>query len=236
MRRYTRHELKEDRFQEATAETLDWVVEHRNALIIGAVAVLAVIGIAVGAWFYLQNQDTKASLDLSHAIRTYNAPLRPQGTPADPQQRSFTSAAERAKTAQDEFKAIGQKYAHTRSADFAQYYVGLSAIDLGDNATAERELKDVADAHDKELSALARMALAALYRNTNRSDEAVKIYKDLEAHPTTTVPKVRAEFELASLYAEKQPAEARKIYDQIVKDSPGSPAAQLAQQRMAALK
>lgn len=236
MRRYSRHQLKEDRFQEATADTLSWAIEHEYALIIGVVAALVIVGVAAGAWFYLQKQDATASFELGQAIHTYDAPLRPQGVPADPQQLSFTSAAERAKAAQGQFRQVDQKYPHTRSADFAQYYLGLTAIDLGDNAAAERQLKDVAASHDKDLSALAKMALAALYRDTNRQDDAVKLYKEIEAHPANSVPKVRAQLALAALYEDKQPAEAKKLYDQIVKDNPASVAAQMAQQRLATLK
>lgn len=236
MRRYTRQQLKEDRFQEATAETLDWAVGHQKVLIISAIVVLVVVGIVIGAWVYLQNQDTKASVDLGRAIRTYDAPLRPQGAPADPQQESFSSVAERAKAAQDEFKLVAQQFPHTRSADFAHYYIGLTAIDLGDNATAERELKEMSSTRDADLAALAKMALAGFYRNQNKQDEAVKIYKDLEAHPTATVPKVRAQLEMASMYEDKQPDEARKLYQQIIKDDVGGPAAQIAQGRLGSMK
>jgi TolA-binding protein len=236
VRRYSRHQLKEDRFQEATADTLSWAVEHEKVLIIAVVAALLVVGVAVGAWFYLQKQDAAASYDLGQAIRTFDAPLRPAGMPADPQQQSFTSAAERAKAAQAQFQQVIQKYPHTRSADFAQYYLGLSDIALGDNAGAERELKEVAGAHDQDLGSLARMALAGFYRDTNRIDDAIRLYKELEAHPTNTVPKVRAQLDLASIYEAQQPLEAKKLYDQIVKDNPGSAAAQLAQQRLATAK
>lgn len=236
MRRYTRHQLKEDKFQEATADTLTWASEHQKALLFGAVIVLVVIGSVVGAWFYIQKQDNAASIDLGKAIRTYNAPLRPAGMPPDPNLESYASASERSKAAQDAFKLVTEKYRHTRSADFATYYVGLTEIDLGDNAGAERDLKSVADLHDAELSSLAKLALAGVYRSTNRNDEAVKIYKDLEEHPTDVVPKVRADLELASLYQKTNPAEATRLYQQIVKDDPQGAGGSIAQQQLQTMK
>ena len=49
-------------------------------------------------------------------------------------------------------------------------------------------------------------------------------------------PKAEAQLELASLYAAKQPAEAKRIYQEISKDNPASAAAQIAQAKMQDLK
>jgi TolA-binding protein len=51
------------------------------------------------------------------------------------------------------------------------------------------------------------------------------------------VGKSTAQFLLASLYEEvRQPDEARKLYQQMAKENPSSPAAQMATQRLQALK
>ena len=93
MRAETRHHLKQDAFSRVTIgaaeKTAHWSVEHRNTLAIAALVVI-VIGVAVaGGWYYLSVQDEKASFDMSQAVRTLEAQLRPAGTPAQPDVPSF---------------------------------------------------------------------------------------------------------------------------------------------------
>ena len=236
MRAQTRHQLKQDRFAEATGETVQWAVQHQKKLIMVAVVVAVIAAAALGSWYYEQNQDSAASVDLAKALNTYSAPLRPAGMPPDPQFQTFTSSEERAKAAQPEFRAIVEKDRHTNSAQIAQYFLGLTDLDLGDQAGAERELKQVAGARNHDVSSLAKLALASLYHDTNRDPQAIELYKDLIAKPTRTVSKARAQLELATLYQTKDPQEARKILEQVSKDNPGSPAAQIANMHMEGLK
>ena len=79
--------------------------------------------------------------------------------------------------------------------------MGLSASQLGDNGTAERELKQVASSHNDDLAALAKMALATVYRNTNRTKDAIDLYNSLIAKPARTVSKATAQMELAETYS-----------------------------------
>jgi predicted negative regulator of RcsB-dependent stress response len=167
---------------------------------------------------------------------TYQAPLRPPSIPADPQQTSFTSIQERAVAAGKDFNRVASEYGSTKSGKFAKYFAGLAAIDAGNEKVGEEHLKYVAGLRDNELSSLAKLALAALYRETNREADAINIYKELIAHPTTTVPKATAQLQLAELYAPKQSAEARKIYQEVAKENPQSSVGQLATEKSQELK
>ena len=155
MRAETRHQLKQDAFSrvtfDAAEKTADWTVAHRTTLIVSAVAIAIVLAAAVGGWYYLSAQDEKASFDFSLAVRTLDTQLRPAGTPAQPDVPSFTSAKERAEAAQKNFQAIVDKYPHTRTADLAHYFLGVTTADLSDNATAERNFKQVAIARLRPL-------------------------------------------------------------------------------------
>ena len=65
----------------------------------------------------------------------------------------------------------------------------------------------------------------------------MKFIKGLIAKPAETVGKATAQIGLAETYeADGQPAEAKRIYQQVQKDNPTSAAAQLAQEKMQALK
>ena len=79
--------------------------------------------------------------------------------------------------------------------------------------------------------------MAGLYHDTNRNPQAIAIYKDLADHPTASVGKGTAQVLLASLYEEsQQPDQARALYQQMQKESPASPIAQLATQKLQAMK
>ena len=241
MRAETRHQLKQDRFSRVTIDaaerTAHWSVEHKNKLVVAAVVVVVVAAAAVASWYYLSQQDQKASLEMSQAVRTLDTPVRPRDMPAQPDAPSFASSSERATAAHKQFQAIVDKYPHTHSAEFARYFLGLTSADLGDNASAERELQKVISSGDRDLVALAKMALASVYRNTGRSKQAEELYKQLAAKPTSTVGKVTAQIELAATYkADNQPLEAKRIYETIQKENPASEAAQLASAKLQELK
>ena len=104
--------------------------------------------------------------------------------------------------------------------------------DTGDYAGAENELKEITGSHRDDLAALAKFALAAVYRDENKTKDAIDVYNDLVAHPSTTVPKSTAQLEMAMMFEQSQPQEAAKLYEQIRKDEPESVAAQVATERL----
>jgi len=241
VRAETRHQLKQDRFSKVTIEaaekTAHWTVEHQSKLIIAVIAVVAIGAMAFVGWYYVNQQNEKASAELSTAVRTFETPVRPAGVPAQPGYDSFASPQERATAARKPFQAIVDKYPHTRTADMARYFVGLASSQLGDNAAAERSLQETAGSSNAELAALGKFAQASVYRAENKDTQVVDLYKQLINKPTIAVSKATAQLELAGFYESRQkPDEAKKIYDQVEKENPASEAASLAQRRATALK
>jgi predicted negative regulator of RcsB-dependent stress response len=241
VRAQVRHQLKQDRFSKTTLQvaekTVHWSVEHKAKLIaVGLVLALAVGGLA-GGWYYLEQQDAKASVQLGKALEVMDEPVRPAGTPAQPDTPSFASAKERATEAHKQLQAVVDQYPHTRVADFSRYFLGVTDAELGDTANAERELKIVAGYHNRNLSGLAKLALAGVYRDTNRTKDAIDIYKQLIAHPSQTVSAATAQIELAETYQTAgMTSDAKKQYEQIQKQAPQSEAAQLASTKLEELK
>ena len=241
MRAETRHQLKQDAFSRVTIgaaeKTAHWSVEHRGTLVLALVAVAVIAGAVGGGWYYLSAQDEKASFDLSQAVRTLEMPLRPAGSPAQPDFPSFTSAKERSDAAKKQFQAIVDKYPHTRTADMARYFLGVTSANAGDNAAGESNLKAVISSGSGELASVAKLALAALYGNTNRTKEAVTLYQELISQPTVSVSKATAQLQLAELYqTSNQPLDAKRLYEQIKKDNPNPAAVQVATQKLTELK
>jgi len=241
VRAETRHQLKQDAFSRVTInaaeKTAHWTVEHRSTLIIAATVVAVVLAAVIGGWYYLNAQDEKASLELSQAVRTMDAPLRPAGAPAQPDILTFGSGKERAEAAKKQFQEIVNKYPHTHSADMAHYFLGVTSANLSDNATAETNFKDVASSGNRDVAAVAKFALASLYGQTNRTKDAVALYQELINKPTASVSKVSAQLQLADLYQNSnQPLDAKRIYEEVKKANPGNEAGQLATQKLAQLK
>ena len=241
MRAETRHQLKQDAFSRVTLQaaekTAHWTVEHRSTLVATIAVVIVVLAAIVGGWYYLGMQDEKASFDFAQAVRTMDTPLRPAGSPAQPDVPSFTSAKVRGEAAEKQFQAIVNKYPHTRTADMAHYFLGITAANQGNGAAAEQNLKQVASSGNRELASVSKLALASFYGSTKRTKDAVAIYQELINKPTTSVSKVTAQVQLADLYqASNQPQEAKRILEQVKKDNPSNEAGQLATQKLAALK
>ncbi|HUK87314.1 MAG TPA: tetratricopeptide repeat protein [Terriglobales bacterium] len=235
MARFTRHELKEDKFAQAAKDTVSWATEHEKSLLTTFAIVLVIVGLAAGGWFFYQDRETKAGVALSEALRTYNAPIVANAASVPPEIKTFPSAKERATAAHRQFQEVAQKYRWTPQAQVAEYFAGLTAMDTGDRAGAESALQQVAGARNRELASLAKFALASLYRDSNRPKDAITLYKELIERPTSAVPKNMAQLELAAVYAPQQPLEAKRLYEQIQKDDPKSPAAQIAGDRLAEL-
>jgi lipopolysaccharide biosynthesis regulator YciM len=118
----------------------------------------------------------------------------------------------------------------------ARYFAGVTALDLGEQAPAEADLEKATHAGSSNLEALAKVALANLYEQTGRSSQAVTLLQSLIQHPTTTVPKAEAQLQLAAIYETTQPDEARRLYAEIKDQNKDTDAAQVASQKLAALK
>jgi predicted negative regulator of RcsB-dependent stress response len=236
VRSYARHQLKQDSFTTSTAETISWAVEHRSKVTAAVIVLLVIVAVLLGGWAYINYRDQQASTRLAQAIEKYNAPIRSPEIPPSPNTPSFASAQERDKVSNADFTQIANKYPFTQSAAVARYFAGVTFHDLGDNTSAENDLKQVSESRYKEIASLAKVALATVYHDTNHNSLAVELYKQLIDHPTVSVGKNTAQFLLASQYESMaQLGEARHIYEQMQKETPTGAVAQIAGQRLQAL-
>lgn len=230
MQSYTRHQLKEDKFQEVTRGAIAQAQEHRQQLtLLGIVVLVLVLG--GGAYGYWRSyRDDQASAAMGQAMNTYATPIRAPGALPDPSNPSYASTAERDKEAGKQFQAVADKFPHTDSGKNALYMAAAAALDGGEYGDAEAKFKKVADIGNRDLASLAKLGLASVYEATNRDQDAINIYNELIKKPTQSVSPQSAQFALAGLYERKDPAQAKRIYDQLALDK--SPAvAQLAKQK-----
>ena len=199
-------------------------------LAIAAMALIVIIGVValVGS-----HRAEAANEALAAAMQTYDAPINTPEQPVPPGTRSFNSLEDRAKAANGEFAAVANKYGMTDAGRNALYLEGVTAMQTGQNATAETLLKKSAGSWNHDVSTLAEMALAGLYRGTAREAMAVEQYNKVIAKPSTLVPAGLAQLELADMYeANGKTADAKKIYAQIKDKDPKSASAEIATQKL----
>lgn len=232
----TRRALKQDRFVNATNSGLDWVGDNRAALIRWSIAAVLLVAVVVAAIVVWQKRETAADQLLGQAMDIYETPLAQPNQPAEPGQKTYPSAAARAKDAYPIFTQTANQYGWLSAGEMARYFAGMTALDMGQTSDAEADLNKAAASHDSNLAALAKIALANLYAQTGRTSQAAEEFRDVIAHPTTTVSKAAAQLQLAQMYEATQPAEARRVYAEIKDQDKDSEAAQIATQKLTTLK
>ena len=216
----TRHALKQDSFAKATASSVSWVSGHRSGVLRWVVSVVAVVAVCVAGLVYWSLRAAAADSALGAALDTYGAPLAMPGAPAEI--GVYASASERSKAAHDQFAAVAAKYGWLPEGAKARYFAGVTDQELGQTATAETELKQVAGAWswgNRDLSNLAKLALAGLYRQTGRDAQAIDLYNELAAKPSETVSTAVAQLDLADLYAAKGKQDQARALWAKVKDA-----------------
>jgi predicted negative regulator of RcsB-dependent stress response len=197
-------------------------------MIVSAVVVLLLL---VGGLIYWNVSSTHADSALGAALDIYDAPLAQPGAPAE--SGVFTSASERSKAANQKFVEVAKDYAWLSQGAKAHYFEGLTDQELGQNAQAESELKIAAGSWDRNLSNLAKIALASLYHQTGRDSEAVDLYNAVAAKPSETVTAGMAQLDLAGLYAsEGKLDQARELWAKVKDADKDGAAGQIATQKL----
>lgn len=228
----TRHALKQDKYVEVTASSIDWLQANRANVIKLAAVLVVVVALIVTAAVVYGNRADQAQSAFGKAIDIYNTPLRQPGQPVVPGDTTYGSAAERAKAANPLFVQVAEHYSWFKAGANAEYFAGLTYLDMNQTASAEAELQKASSSHDKGLAVLAKMALAGLYRETSRNSQAVDLYNQVIKNPTATVPASSAKLELAGLYESTDPAAAKKLYAEIKDQDKNTAAGQIATQKL----
>src|SRR5665213_898997 len=180
----TRHALKGDKFAQATADSVSWLSGHRSGVLRWVIGGGVVIVLGVALVVFLTMRSTAADTALGAAMDTYTAPLAQPGLPAG--NGVYATAADRLKAANKQFAAVAQQYSWMSQGTKARYFAGITDAELGQNASAETELKSAAGSWNRDVANLAKLALAGLYHQTGRDAQAIDVYNELVAKPSET--------------------------------------------------
>lgn len=228
----TRHALKQDSFVQATASGLSWLDEHRVIVIRVSIVVVVILGLFFAGLITYNNRSERAASLFGQAMDIYNTPIARPGQPTEPGLKTYASAAERAKAAYPLFEEVADKYGWFKEGANARYLAGMAAIDMGQTSTGENDLKKASDSSDRNVAALAKLALAGIYHQTGRDSQAIALYQQLIAKPTATVPSSMAKLQLAAMYETTKPDEAKKLYAEIKDQDKATVAGQIAAQKL----
>jgi predicted negative regulator of RcsB-dependent stress response len=231
----TRHALKQDNFAKATADSFDWLSGHRSGVLRWVVSVGAVALLCIGGLVYWTVRTSAADSALGTALDVYDAPLAIAGAPAET--GVYATASERSLAAHQQFAAVAEKYSWLPEGAKARYFAGVTDLELGRTAAAETELTQVAGAWswgDRNLTNLAKLALAELYHQTGRDSQAIETYNALVAKPSETVSANVAQLDLADLYAASgKQNQARALWARVKDADKDGAAGMIATQKLA---
>ena len=231
----TRHALKQDKFVQTTQSGVSWVGEHRSTVIRYSVAIVVVLALVIGgAIFYNQRSEAAASA-LGSALDAYSSQLAQPGQPAT--KGVYTSAADRAKAANQQFVQVANQYGWLSEGAKAHYFAGITYQELGQNGQAETELKTAAGSWDSNLSSLAKFALAGFYHQTGKDAQAIDLYNGLIAKPSIAVPAYTSQLALADLYsAAGKTDQAKQIWAKVKDADKTGQAGSIAAEKLTAKK
>ncbi len=219
--------IKEDEIVSGFQKLLLWAGSHRDEvrLTVGIVVVLAVV--AGGVSWYTSQRRLEAATAFAEAFEVLQAPVTadlPAGADK-PTGLAFATAEEKYTKAAAAFEGIERRYSSLPVGQRARYFGALARLELGDSATAETVLKDMAARREAGAlePALARLALADLYRRGGKLDQAIDAYSQFAGDATVPLPRDYALMGLASAQEEaKKPAEARATYERLLQEFPAS--------------
>jgi tetratricopeptide (TPR) repeat protein len=213
----TRHALKGDKFAQATKTSVTWLSGHRSNVMPWAISATAVLVLGVGLLVFWNMRESAAETALGAALDTYSAPLALPGGPV--QKGEYATSTERSKAANQQFQAVADKYGWLPEGGKARYFTGVTAQELGQTAAAEAELKKVTGSWNRNLANLAKIALASIYHQTDRDQQAIDLYNEIIAKPSDTVTAGTAQLDLADLYAATGKQEQARALWAKLKDS-----------------
>ncbi len=239
MKAQERHHLKENEFVSTVASATSWYRHNQGLFVGGVVAVIAVVVLASGYfWFQNRNEESAGAL-LGVAMTIYQAPVVPPSSVPGATQAagSFPSEKARYEAALKAFSEVADKYPSSVAGTAAKYHSAETLLSLGRATDAQQAYQTVIDKSGATIyGTMARLGLANVQLAAGQNDQAIKTFEELAAQRDGKLPVDGVLMQLASAYQKMgKNAEARTTYKRVVDEFPDSPYVQTARTQMTLL-
>jgi hypothetical protein len=219
----SRKELKQDKIRESLEHGAEAVFSHTTVLAAAILTVVVVAAVYAGWRFYADRKTVQATAALDDAMKVYSARIGTAADPSDPNEVFYRDEASRAQDCAQKFSAVAARYPKTNPGRMATYYAALCLEDLERHNQALEELQKISSGSDKELVGMARYQMGLIYARTGKTDDAIKVFRDLADHSTVFVPRPLVLLELANVLRQNKPQDAVAVYEQLKKEFPNTP-------------
>ncbi len=186
----------------------------RNLLygIAALVVLIALLGI-YSVWN--RRSEAAAQAALGKAIETSQAQVTDAPAPAGSTAKTFKTEKERAEAAVNEFQAVADKYG-SPVREKAKYFIAVNKLSI-DRAAATAELQAITG-ESGEVGTMAKFALAQVFANDGKLEEAAALYRELVEMSNPIIAKDTINFDLAETYRRLgKTQEASEIFYNIAK-------------------
>lgn len=206
---------------ETANKTEEWVTKNQKP-IFGVIAAIAIV--TLGYFFYnkfvTEPNEAKALTSMYQAQKYFNDALN-KPTVSDSLFKLGLNGGE----GKLGFLGIIKEHSGTKSANLANYYAGMSYLQMGDFKNAESYLVTF-QSDDAILQPLALGALGDCYAELNKVDDAIASYKKAATASKNdyTTPRFLLKAGQAAMLNNKK-EEANKLFNQIKKEYSTSPEA-----------
>jgi predicted negative regulator of RcsB-dependent stress response len=237
----SRQELRApDAFQRVGVEAEGWIAQHRNLVLGTVVALLTVFFVAMLARTLTQRKEEKARTALGTAVGVLSRPVQadlPAGSTDDP--ASFKSEQERDQAAVAALSGVLSTFPGTRAALTATLPLAATEVRLGQLDAAvghfEAYLRDTPTTEPLRVAALDGLGHAREAKG--ELPQALEAYERMAREEGAGFEAGMGAFNRARvlvLLGKKQ--EAAQGFAEFVANHPGTPAARMGQERLAALE
>lgn len=232
MNKQLKQQIKQDELVTGVEHAAGFLRAHQQEAKV-TIAAIVVAGLAIGGFtYYRQSREADASRAFAAALETFHAPVAGE-TPEGAGAARFATAAEKWKAAVGEMDGVERRYGSLEAGKRARYYAALCRLELGEIATAEKVLQELAQGDKAAIDpALARLALADAYRRSGKLDQAISTYNQMIDDTALALPRDHVLMTLShTLEDAKRLPEAGASYRRLANEFPESPYASEARQR-----
>lgn len=226
MQRTERHHLKENELAQIVAGASDAIGERRGP-ILGGIAAVVVIAIAVGAYMsWTGRAESQAHAKLAAALAIEEARIGPPaafGSQA-PTGLSFVTQREKDQAALTKYKEVADEFPNSEAGIYARYRQASTYMALGVPNNAVEAYQDVINkGGTSHLAQMAKLGLAEAKAQTGAYDDAINTFRDLAQRKDGPLPIDGLLLRLGRIQLEAgKTSEAEQTFNRLVQEFPDS--------------